>query len=454
MPPERLSKFDAIFYYTDNRRVAMQTSAGLLVAGPVDFARYVTWVSSRIERIPKLRMILKSAPFGFRRPVWTPTANFDIVNHVLQHRLAAPGNREQLRSLFEALIHERLPHDLPLWRLHVIGGCENNESALLFRAHHCMADGEGILEIFSALFETSTVENVSVTRVSQAGLTREAHIHRPLHGVRSMLSRDGRRRLGVLMRYARTRGARLPFTRPASGKMNIAWRQIPLTTLRTIGKTFEATATDVVLAGLGAAVDAYAAKRSIGVEGTHLLLQIPANVRLPDEYGDLGNELTMLPGVVPLGIADPVERLQRVAASNRELKELDMAAVIHGLMGAAFGLATPLGQALLCKTMVSKPFLHLARLTGLPPQEHALMSSVVVPPLNYAIDGQAITAFINLIACQFNMGFAFSPVTYDGGVMLTLSVDAKNLGDADAFMTDAIAGIEELHRNALDRTAS
>ncbi len=454
MSPERLSKFDAIFYYTDNRRVAMQIGVGLPVDGPVDVERYVRWVTPRINGMPKLRMQLTPAPFGLQRPAWTSADHFDISRHVLAHEMPSPGDDEQLRRLVEGLIYERLPHDVPLWRLHIINGCEDGNAMLLLHTHHCMADGEGIIEIFNVLLEAQPVGESSAPRASKAGLSREAHADRPLHGVRAMFSRDGRRRLGVLARYARARGPRFPFTRPASGRMNIAWRRLSLKTLQTISRAYETTATDVVLASLGAAVDTYAAQRNVEVKGRSLLLQIPANVRLPDRYGELGNELTMLPGVVPLGIEDPVERLQRVAAYNRELKELDMATVIHGMMGAAFGLATPPGQALLCKTMVSKPFLHMARMTGLPPQEHALMSSVVMPSLRYSIAGQSITGIINLIACQFNMGFAFSPVTYDGGVMLTLSVDAENFGNPDAFMDDTMSGIEELHERASSATGN
>jgi len=444
MATKRLSKYDAIFYYTDNRRVAMQASVGILVDGPINVDRYLKWVSPRVDRMPVLSMTLKPSPLGLRLPAWTPVADFNVSSLIRDHTLPSPGNEDQLRSLFSELNHERFPLGKPLWRLHIINGLEHNRSALLLCWHHCMADAEGALEMFSVMLETTAIGDTPTRRVSRAGLTRETHRRRPLHGVRAMLSPLGRRRLGILGRYARLRTPKFPFTRPACGRMNTAWRHFPREDLRAISAAFETTATDVVLAALGAAMDSYAVKQDIEVTGTNLLLQVPANVRLPDKYGDLGNELTMLPGVVPLGIDDPVERLRRVAEYNRELKELDMATVIHGMMGAAFGLATPPGQALLCKMMVSKPFLHVARITGAPPQEHALMSSVMMPPIQYSVDGQPVTAFVNLIACQFNMGFVCSPVTYGGEVTFTLSVDADNMGDADDIMDGVMAAIKEL----------
>jgi len=63
----RLSAIDAIFYYSDNRRVAMQASVAILVDGPVDFARYRDWLAPRVEAAPKLRMALRAAPLDLLR---------------------------------------------------------------------------------------------------------------------------------------------------------------------------------------------------------------------------------------------------------------------------------------------------------------------------------------------------------------------------------------------------
>jgi hypothetical protein len=328
--------------------------------------------------------------------------------------------------------------------MHVINGREGNRTALFLVAHHCMADAEGMMEMLKVLFEVTPTAEGQPARVSSAGLVRQTHAQKPLHGLRALSSRDGRRRLSAMRQYMRTPAARLPFVRPVSGSVDIAWRQFPLQDVRAIAKTFGSTVTDVILAAFGAAIDVYASGVGADVNGKYLLLQVPANVRLPNKYGELGNELAMLPGIVPLGITDPVQRLRAIADYSRSLKELDMAAFLHGIMGTAFGIATPPGQAFLCRTMASRPYLNLARRIGLPPQEHALVSSIVLPPVTYSIDGQRITAFLNFVACQFNMGFVSSPVTYGDTVTITLSVDAENLRDADAVMNATANAIEVL----------
>lgn len=449
MAVDRLSKYDAIFYYTDTRRTAMQVSVGYLFAGPIDFDRYLEWVAPRLERLPRLRMVLNPTPLNLRRPYWTPAADFDLSEHVVSHTLTAPGNEDQLRALFRDLAHRRLPFTKPLWQLHVINGLEDGGSVLFLRSHHCMADAGAILEIMTAMMEATPVGDVTQLPPTRGGMAREAHAQRPLHGLREWLSANGRKRLGVLARFALARGARFPFTRPASGRIKVLWRRVPLAEIREIRKAFDATVTDVILAALGSAMDAYAERERVSVNGKHLLLQIPANVRMQNQYGEMGNELTMLPGLVPLGLDDPVEQLRRVAAYNRTLKELDMAPVMHGLMGAAFGAATPPGQAFICRLMVSKPYLYLARMAGLPPKEHALVSSIVMPPFTYSVDGQPLTGNVNIIAGQFNMGIALSPVVYDDEVMLTLSVDAENLGSPEPIMEDMLTALVELRTCAV-----
>jgi len=454
MTTERLSIFDGIFYYTDNRRAAMQVSVGFFVESSVDFDRYMAWIAPRIDRMPTLRMRLKPFPLGLRLPAWFPSSDFDLSSHIASHQLDAPGDEEQLKSKFTELIHQRLSFARPLWRLHIINGVGGDRSALLLSAHHCVADAEGVFEMLRVFFETTPIGSEPSSRVSSAGIAREVHADRPLHGVRSMLSPEGRRRMAVMGRYMRTRGPRFPFTRPVSGRVNIAWRHIPSQDLRMIASAFGGTVTDVVLTALGGAMDSYAAKHDVPVKGTNLMLQVPANVRLPDKYGELGNELAMIPGVVPLGIVDPVERFRRVAEYNRTLKNLDIAPMVHGMMGAAFGIATPPGQALLCRTMVSKPYLCLARIIGLPPQEHALVSSIVMPPVTYSINGQRITAILNFVACQFNMGFVSSPVTYGDTVTLTVSADAENMDAAEVIMGDATSAIDEMRGLAGDGVAA
>ena len=47
---------------------------------------------------------------------------------------------------------------------------------------------------------------------------------------------------------------------------------------------------------------------------------VPVSVRTEDEHGELGNRLTAMRGPLPVGVADPVERLHTVARGMDALK--------------------------------------------------------------------------------------------------------------------------------------
>lgn len=448
---ERLTKYDAIFYYTDSDRVPMQANVAILVDGPIDYDTYFEWISNRIDAVPRMKCTLRPTPFHVRLPAWTPAASFNLDDHVFHEILPEPGDDDRFKALLTDLINRRIPLDRPLWRLHVVSGLADGRSALVLRWHHCMADAEGTLEILKSLLETRLPDDDSAGGISQAGRVRNERAQRALARPGSTLSREGRLRLARLVEYARTPGPDLPFFKPVTGRMTVAWRHLPLAQFRSIARAADATVSDVVLAALGSAVERFARNNDIAVDGAYFRVQVPANVRLPNKYGDLGNELAMLPGVVPLGLDDPLERLRRVAAYNRELKALNMAGAMHGLMGPAFGVATPPGQALLCRLSVSRPYLNLARRLQLPPHEHALMTSIVLPPAKYSVQGHCVTAMVNFVACQFNMGFVSSAVTYNDEVTLTLSADEDNLGDAERMIDYAVDGIDEL-KQAVERS--
>ena len=55
---ERLSRSDAIFINLDSETVTSQVALTFVLEGPVDFERYVTWLTPRLDRVPRLREIM------------------------------------------------------------------------------------------------------------------------------------------------------------------------------------------------------------------------------------------------------------------------------------------------------------------------------------------------------------------------------------------------------------
>ncbi|MCP4639638.1 MAG: hypothetical protein GY851_04365, partial [bacterium] len=96
---ERLSRLDAVFTNLNCVTVTPQVAVTFVLDGPVDFDRYATWVTPRLDRISRLRQILKPVPFQVRFPAWVPCEAFDLSNHILRVCVESPGTEEQFNDL-------------------------------------------------------------------------------------------------------------------------------------------------------------------------------------------------------------------------------------------------------------------------------------------------------------------------------------------------------------------
>lgn len=113
----------------------------------------------RMDRVSRLfpalrqRMIEPVGAFGQPRMVVDP--NFDIMLHVKQYQLAAPGSWEQLMLHVRRESLTDFDRDRPLWRSTLIEGLEGGKAALLLLAHHAIADGQGSVMLIGGLADLS-----------------------------------------------------------------------------------------------------------------------------------------------------------------------------------------------------------------------------------------------------------------------------------------------------------
>ncbi len=441
---ERLSRSDAVFINLDSETVTTQVAMTFVLEGPVDFERYVMWLTPRLERIPRLCEIMKSAPFHVRFPAWVPCEAFDLSNHILRARVEAPGTDEQLRDLVTELFHRRMGHEMPLWRLYVIEGLEGNRSAIMVHIHHCIADGAGATEIMKVLFQLGPEGWTPPVRAANGTGNKRPSGFMPWRLARTLASREGRLRVRMLFRHFRAPGPQFPFNRPVSGQMHFAWRQFPLDELRTVRRALGGTVTDVVLAILGGGMDRYADANSIPVDDQFLRVQLAANVRLPEDYGALGNELTLIPVLVPLGITDPADRLRQVVARTRDAKATGMGDFVYGFTDGLLSFVTPAGQALLGKIMTSRRWLKFSNRHLRSMGEHMLLTSLVMPRAMFHADGQAVSDVLGMLPCALNSGLTCTALAYEDNLQFSLTGDVESLPDVDALMAHMEAALQEL----------
>src|SRR5437660_3321506 len=107
-------------------------------------------VAGRLDRVPRCSQRLAPTPLGLAPPLWVDDIGFDVTRHVRELPLHGEINEEALREAVARLMEGRLDRRYPLWSLHM-ARLSGGRTALLWREHHCMADGMSGLRILSAL---------------------------------------------------------------------------------------------------------------------------------------------------------------------------------------------------------------------------------------------------------------------------------------------------------------
>src|SRR5690606_2165783 len=128
----------------------------------------------------------------------------------------------------------------------------------------------------------------------------------------------------------------------------VAWADpLPLEEVKTLGRALGCTVNDVLLAAATGALRGYLLACGDACEGTVIRATVPVNLRPLEHARKLGNHFGLVFLDLPVGEANPLRRLERIAASMRQLKTSRQAAATFGAL-AALGMApAPLQRAAL-----------------------------------------------------------------------------------------------------------
>src|SRR5579859_1687559 len=297
---DRLSAEDAHILALEHGSVVGHWCKVVMVDGPLDAARVRRVVGPRLGAAPRLRQRLAFLPRGFGRPVWVDDPDFDLDWHVAPLATDAPLDDAGLRDVIAARMQERLDRDRPLWRLEV-APLRNGQTALLWRAHHCMADGFTAMRIGELCIwgePTGAADAGEPVRSVPGGkpgaLLAAAALDRGAAAVRAMglVSRDlagirhwreGTEQLGAIVASARRELAAGPiaacFDGPLGRRRAVAWRVLPLPAVHDAAKRVGAgvTLNDAMVALVASGVASWLAEQ--GRASQPLRVRIPVSLR-------------------------------------------------------------------------------------------------------------------------------------------------------------------------------
>jgi diacylglycerol O-acyltransferase len=441
---------DAMFLIGETANTMMHVGGLMIFTPPADAGP--NYLREQVESLRHTTEIVAPWNRKLRYPsllasplqAWVPDKKFDIEYHVRRSALPGPGDERELGILVSRLHSNRLDFSRPPWEMHLIEGLEGGRFALYVKVHHSLVDGYSAMQILMRSLSTDPDERdrpmffslkaprrprAEVTPTSASGASNL--VRNPAAIVPAALDkvRDGAglARSGVALGKAlidlqvnarRERGGLVHgyqapdtlFNSRVGRNRRFATQQVSLPLLKELGALRDATLNDAVVSVLGGAIRRYLAEES-EVPDRPLIAFLPVNIRQAGDVGG-GNAVGAALSSMGTDIADPVERLDAVAASTRAAK-----GQLEGLSQAAI-LAY---SAVLLAPMGRQMFRAVTGLrTPLPVNFNVCVSNVPGPketrylrgsrmeatyPVSIPTHGMALNVTLNSYVDQVNLGF-------------------------------------------------
>jgi WS/DGAT/MGAT family acyltransferase len=456
---DRLTSFDTSFLANEKSNGHMAIGALLMCEGSAPSEEdFLTHIRSRVHHLPRLRQRLLHPPLGLGTPFWVDHPQFDIHQHLRRIALPAPGTEAQFQELVGELLAPPLERSKPLWELVLVEGFEEDRFGIVYKTHHAMADGISAVDIGMLLFDVEPKREPAREEAPWAPASapsRVALLGHALSGIATTLRRLGRwlQRARRQPQRARRRAAdglaglwevtwnlarpapKVPFNTEIGPRRSMAWASFDLPGFKRVKNALGGTVNDVTLAVVAGALRRWLLERDVAVDGLELKALVPVSIRTENEHGELGNKLTAMRGPLPVGVADPVERLHAVSAAMDALKASKQplgAEAIWGLNDWFRDFAPPV---LLSPTAAINFSTRLFNL---------LVTNFPGPQVPFYVLGRELTEVYPIGFLAKRHALAIAILSYNGQVGFGLLADPDTVPDAQRIVDHLAASIEEL----------
>lgn len=437
---KRLSAQDASFLYFERKEAPLHIGSIAVFEGRLDYDEFVANIQAKLHLIPRYQQIVLPTPFNLGHPTWEWDPNFEVTRHIFRTRADAPGTDAQLFDLAARLFAPMLDRNKPLWEMYLVEGLEGDRTALVSKVHHCLVDGVSGIELLMLVLDVSPTPipppppppiekepaRPPLTRMIEALFENAAADLDRLAAQQLLLVdaiageqrvRSMRRALEQSLPYFQVPVARAPFNKPLTGGRTVAFAEYSFQEIRQIRQAAGGTVNDVVLTVLGGGMAKYLEMHGQTTRGRNIRVLTPVNVRREDERSALGNRVSMQLVEVPVGVSDPLERLDIVRQRTDALKRRHVAEGIESI-GEAVNAVPPWMQALL--GLLPQPGNTLANM---------VCTNVPGPMIPLYSLGHRLLAHYPLIPLGWEMGISLGVTSYDQKLYFGFMADTQCGGD-------------------------
>ncbi|MEO7252428.1 MAG: wax ester/triacylglycerol synthase family O-acyltransferase [Arenimonas sp.] len=435
-----MSRVDTAWLRMERATNLMMITSVMMFDESMDIDRLKRVVRQRFLAYPRFRQKVVDTPAG---AWWEEDADFDLDWHIRLSALPGRGGKRELERFVSQQASTPLDKTKPLWQFHLVekygGG-----SALVTRIHHCYADGMALVQVMLSMTDTAR-EATKGTDLSKAWLKgdgkqvaqRVGAIDRYMKlggqmlekgldfyrdpGLASVVAKEGgeiARELAVALSLSDDPDTILRGRLGVSKR--VAWAEpFDLEEVKAIGRAFDCTVNDVLMASAAGALRSYMIDRGEQVDGLTLRATVPVNLRPLEHAKKLGNHFGLVFLELPVGEDNPVRRVERVAACMRQMKTSRQAIVSYGLL-AALGMAP---------APLQRTFLELFSRKAT-----TVATNVPGPNMPLYLAGCAVRDMMFWVPQTGSIGMGISIMSYHGKVHFGLISDAKLVPDPDAII--------------------
>ncbi len=444
----QFSNVDAAWLQMEDPTNLMMITGVLFLDRPVDLARLRKTIAYRLLPLDRFTMRITPNRLPMMPPKWESDPQFNLDWHLRHIALPGDGDETTLRRTISDLMSTGLDFSKPLWQFHLIDNVAGG-NVLLGRIHHSIGDGTALVAVMLSLMDFTPDMPLKAPQPKDEGQEREKGLLHALFAPAKMAVGMGKKAADLAWRegsemlahplkaydfaQSAAKGAETlgrvtlmpadPMT-PLKGKLGVkklpAWsNEIPLADVKKVGKVMGAKVNDVLLTAMTGGLRRYLIERDVNVAGMNFRAAVPVNLRPMERALELGNEFSLIFLSLPVGIADPVERLFTLKKRMDAIKESPEAMVNFGLLNVVGAAPEQVAD-------------QIVNLFG--SKATAVMTNVPGPPMPLYLAGAKIDKMIFWVPLSGRLGLGVSILSYAGKVTLGVATDAGLTPDPEKII--------------------
>ncbi len=369
------------------------------------------------ERFPRFRWRVVRRG---QTPHWELDPQFDVSRHVVLAEGPELASKEGLQRYMGQLAAQELPVDRPPWQLQLVPNLAEGGSALIFRIHHCLGDGIGLVPILFSMMDSPEGAAANSRHLAADRHAAATTKNKKTGDLAMMLKAPLLGPFVVLGKMLQRRDRNTLHGTAMTGDKQVAWSSpIPLAGIKKLKEAAGATVNDVLMTCVAGAL-----RRLLEASGESAVgrvrATVPVDVRSPKRPLKMENRFASVLLELPCGIDDSRQRLaavrQRMNALKRSVEPLAM-------FGAVRVLLTVLPQRTsraLADFLANKCTCILTNVPG--PQEPIFLA------------GRRVREMIFWVPKRADIGIGVSIISFNGTVRVGVLSDRAVLADPGSLI--------------------